>query len=110
MARKLWQPSRFTTTKRTHSAPNCRCGHYMTDHLDGTGICQEPTHTCGCDGYAEVCPVCHHTKDYQGAYHTGLNQQCTQVLTKTGLACGCAYYIEPADDAGTEPNTTLTGT
>jgi hypothetical protein len=91
--RKLWRPSRFTTTTQTHSAPNCRCGHFMTDHLDGTGVCQYLTGTCGCPAYTEVCPVCNHTRDYEGQYHTGPNGQCTQTIAATGLICGCAYYV-----------------
>jgi hypothetical protein len=106
--RKLWQPSRFTTTTQTHSAPNCRCGHYMPDHLDGTGPCQEPSHTCGCLAYTEVCPVCGHTRDDGGLYHTGLNGQCTQIIQATGIACGCAYYIVPAQDPPAR-NTALAG-
>lgn len=91
--RKLWRPSRFTTTTQTHSAPQCRCSHYMTDHADGTGGCQYAGHPCDCTAYSEVCPVCGHTKDFGGLYHTGPNGQCTQTISKTGLLCGCAYYV-----------------
>jgi hypothetical protein len=83
------------TTDLTHTMPTCRCGHWMADHVDGAGLCQEATLRCQCQQYDEVCPVidCKHLK----ADHNGLNGQCTKVKQATKSVCACAHYIVIAE-------------
>ena len=62
--RKLWRPSRFTTTTQTHSAPNCRCSHYMTDHLDARRTLANTPPTHALVEYTEAAAARNHTRDY----------------------------------------------
>ncbi len=66
----------------------CICGHLQAEH-PGDGACQEPTHRCICNAYAELCPKCRHAKTSHDGPHMG---DCTRIVQKTGLPCGCPQY------------------
>lgn len=74
------------------SAPlQCICGHYEAEHPDD-GPCAEPTGRCQCPEYLELCPKCQHSKAVHDGPHMG---ECTRVVFKTRMPCGCTHYPPP---------------